>query len=221
MMKLLNEAIINALPPLRSTEQIPLTNKTIICKFYVPGKLSWYVFEGEADAQKNYKFFGLMVDEEETVNRACLGYFYLSTLALLSKVDSHVQLDTSVFKACYNDALKKVVDATSPLCRYFLNEKIIRALPTIYSTQYIPLEDRMLICGFHCLDGTSWYVFEGELTAGDYQFFGIVDDVETRCDYFYFSELVEIDTAYCSIRVSYSPAFNVRYADIFACPKKV
>jgi hypothetical protein len=215
-MNLLTANIIQALPPIESTRHIPREDKTIICKFYISGGWSWYVFEGEVDTQKGYKFFGMMVYKEENFNHTCMGYFYLSDLLVLNEQDHNVQLDESVFKASYDDVLREVVAITHPFYRHFLIEKIFRALPPIRSTEHIPLEERILICGFHMLSGLNWYVFEGEFTVEHgYRFFGIIDIEEREWGYFHLSELLEIHSADDPISVSYSPAFNVRYSDVF------
>lgn len=219
-MKLLTENIIQALPLIHSTEHIPFENKTVICKFYLPGGWNWYVFEGEVDDKKSYKFFGMMIHGKEII----MGYFYLSDLIVLIKTGHNVQLDESVFKVRCADVLSgKLVWA---LCTRF-NEKIIRALPPIGSTQHISLEDKTIICRFYVSGGCSWYVFEGEFNAETgYQFFGMIDrNDEKELGYFYLSDLIEAElieaekTGY-PVLIEYFSAFNVVYSDIFdTCEK--
>ena len=66
-MKLLTKQIISALPPLYSTDNIPLKDKLVICKFFTPdANWTWFVFEGntvdEADygTKDDYEFFGMV-----------------------------------------------------------------------------------------------------------------------------------------------------------------
>ncbi len=218
-MKLLTQAIIRALPPIYSTEHTPLKDKMIICKFYIPGGWSWYVFEGEVDTQKTYRFFGIMVHENKAVNETMMGYFYLSDLAALIETGYSVQLDESIFKVPYADILKEVSAKTWPFCKRFLIEKLVRALPPIGSTEHIPLKDRIIIFRFYIPYGPSWYIFEGEFNAENgYRFFGIIDGGEKEWGYFYLSELLEVDNAEDTILIDYSPTFNMRYSDIFGAP---
>jgi hypothetical protein len=58
-MKLLNDAIISELPKLYETEDIPNSEKEIICKFFNPcGSGTWYICEGE-ERDGDYLLFGL------------------------------------------------------------------------------------------------------------------------------------------------------------------
>jgi len=85
-----------------------------------------------------------------------------------------------------------------------LNDELIKALPALYATEDVPLEDKLIVCRFHMIDqpnGWSWYVFEGELleayerepdgclVENDYRFFGIVHGFEKEMGYFLLSEL--------------------------------
>jgi hypothetical protein len=208
-MKLLTANIIRALPPLRSTEHIPFADKTVICKFYLPGGRSWHVFEGEVDAKKSYTFFGMMMNGKEIL----MGHFYLSDLIALIETGHNVQLDESVFKVRCADVLKWKPVWT--LCTRFSNEKIIRALPPIGSTQNIPLKDKTIICKFYVAGRWSWYVFEGEFNPQlGYQFFGMIQGDYEEVRYFAFSDLLEVDKAGHSVLIDYFPEFNVHYSDI-------
>jgi len=75
-MELLTDEIKKALPKLYSTEDIPVDNKEIICKFFNPmGAGTWYVVEGDQQPDGDWQFFGLVdLLEKEW------GYFTLSEL---------------------------------------------------------------------------------------------------------------------------------------------
>lgn len=82
-MTLLNQGIIKELPPLHSTEHIPLEDTLVICKFFTPDNdWEWFVFEGEAVVpaegvnKKDYRFFGMVHQSAEQK----LDYFLLSEL---------------------------------------------------------------------------------------------------------------------------------------------
>jgi len=58
-MKLLTKAIEKQIPPMYSTDNIPLDEKTAVCKFFDPtGSYTWYVFEGERREDGDFEFFG-------------------------------------------------------------------------------------------------------------------------------------------------------------------
>jgi hypothetical protein len=45
-----------------------------------------------------------------------------------------------------------------------LNDQLVRALPPLYATEDVLLEDKLVICKFHMPsqpNGWAWYVFEG------------------------------------------------------------
>ena len=75
-MMLLTEEIKNALPPLYSTEETPIAEKTVVCKFFNPmGRGTWWVVEGEKREYGDWLFFGVAhIYEPEW------GYFTLSEL---------------------------------------------------------------------------------------------------------------------------------------------
>ena len=60
-MELLTDEIKKALPKLYSTEEIPVDNKEIICKFFNPlGSQTWEIVEGSEDpVSSDWLFFGL------------------------------------------------------------------------------------------------------------------------------------------------------------------
>lgn len=79
-MKLLTAEITDRLPRLYATENVPLEDKTVICKFFDPtGRATWYVFEGDRE-DGDWRFFGFVVSP---LGEDCdeLGYFCLSELA--------------------------------------------------------------------------------------------------------------------------------------------
>ena len=88
-MKLLTQEIKKAMPPLYSTEDIYISNKIFVCKFFNPcGAGTWYVCEGSPEqphlplSQRSgdWKFFGLVdlgMGQE-------WGYFNLSELEELT-----------------------------------------------------------------------------------------------------------------------------------------
>lgn len=75
-----------------------------------------------------------------------------------------------------------------------LTKEIIDNLPALYSTESVPLKDKIVICKFFApWNSWTWYVFEGEKQEdGDYLFFGIVHGHEKECGYFSLSELQSI-----------------------------
>lgn len=72
-----------------------------------------------------------------------------------------------------------------------MTKAIINALPKLYATEGIAVEDKTVICKFFTPWGNwTWYVFEGEKQEdGDYLFFGMVHGFETELIYFSLSEL--------------------------------
>ena len=74
-MKLLTQEIKRKLPKIYATEQIPLPEKTIICKFFNPcGIGTWYCIEGQQE-EDDFIFFGLVDLHEKE-----FGYFSLREL---------------------------------------------------------------------------------------------------------------------------------------------
>ena len=75
-MKLLTKEILRKLPRLYSTENTPLAGKTVVCKFFTPdANWTWFVIEGEEQADGNVIFFGWVVGLERE-----FGYFTLREL---------------------------------------------------------------------------------------------------------------------------------------------
>ena len=78
-MKLLTKALEARLPKLGATEDVPLREKRIVCKFFALGTAwSWYVLEGERQPDGDVLFFGFVKGLE-----AELGYFSLRELEKL------------------------------------------------------------------------------------------------------------------------------------------
>lgn len=74
-MKLLTKEIIKKLPKLYATEDIELTEKLVICKFFNPcGVGTWYAIEGQ-EVDEDFIFFGLVDLHEKE-----FGYFSLNEL---------------------------------------------------------------------------------------------------------------------------------------------
>jgi hypothetical protein len=80
-MKLLTKAILDKMPKLYTTEDIPVGEKEVIVKFFTPdSNWTWFVVEGEdvLDDDGNavdYRMFGLVHGHEKE-----WGYFLLSEL---------------------------------------------------------------------------------------------------------------------------------------------
>jgi len=75
-----------------------------------------------------------------------------------------------------------------------LTPEIIRALPSLYTTEAVRLQDKIVICKFFIpWTNWTWFVFEGEKqTDGDYLFFGMVHGFEKECGNFLLSELIAV-----------------------------
>lgn len=74
-MKLLTQEIKKNLPKLYATENIPLEQKEVVCKFFNPcGAGTWYVIEGE-ERDGDFIFFGMVELHEKE-----WGYFSLNEL---------------------------------------------------------------------------------------------------------------------------------------------
>jgi hypothetical protein len=75
-MKLLTKEIKEKLPKLYSTEDTPLEEKTVVCKFFTPdSNWTWYVIEGEAQANGDFLMFAWVIGLERE-----LGYVSLREL---------------------------------------------------------------------------------------------------------------------------------------------
>lgn len=108
-MKLLTKKIIKALPSLYSTDNVPLEEKVVICKFFTPDNhWTWLVLEGQPNDEDDgksgdYLFFGMVHGFEKE-----LGYFSLSELQQIrGHLGLPVERDLSVFKVPY----KKLVNS--------------------------------------------------------------------------------------------------------------
>lgn len=74
-----------------------------------------------------------------------------------------------------------------------LTKAIKKALPRLYATDGMPLQDRIVVCKFFMADSSwIWYVLEGQAENGDFTFFGIVYGDFTEMGYFTLSELQKI-----------------------------
>ena len=74
-----------------------------------------------------------------------------------------------------------------------LTQEIIKALPTIYSTDSVPLHEKIVICKFFTPDSAwTWFVFEGQPDGDDFLFFGMVHGHVEEMGYFCLSELLEV-----------------------------
>jgi hypothetical protein len=80
-MKLLTKAILDKMPKLYTTEDIPVGQKEVIVKFFTPdANWTWYAVEGEDYKDEtgtvvDYMMFGLVDGHEKE-----WGYFMLSEL---------------------------------------------------------------------------------------------------------------------------------------------
>ncbi len=102
-MKLLTAEIRKALPPVYSTDELPLEEKIVICKFFTPdANWTWYVFEGEETDDGDFEFFGMVHGNEKE-----LGYFRLSQIEeIRGRLRLPVERDRSVFKVPYRELVK-------------------------------------------------------------------------------------------------------------------
>jgi len=74
-MKLLTKEIKNKLPTIYATENVPLKEKCIVCKFFNPcGIGTWYIVEGTQE-EDDFIFWGLVDLHEQE-----FGYFSLKEL---------------------------------------------------------------------------------------------------------------------------------------------
>lgn len=91
-MKLIGKKLQKQIPPLYSTESIPFNEKIAVAKYYNPiGAGTWYVIEGEEQADGDFLCFGLV----ELMSRE-LGYFSLKELkSIRLPFGFKIELDTS------------------------------------------------------------------------------------------------------------------------------
>ena len=101
-MKLMTKQIEKALlkSPLYSTDETPLEEKNVVCKFFHPLRgWRWYVFEGNKTEDGDWEFFGMVHGLEKE-----MGYFTLSELENLPKqFGLGVERDLSVFNEPYKN----------------------------------------------------------------------------------------------------------------------
>jgi hypothetical protein len=79
-MKLMTKAIERKLPPLGSTENVPMAEKMAVVKFFFPsGRATWYATEGSRTPEGDIEFFGYVVSP---LGPDCdeWGYFRLNEL---------------------------------------------------------------------------------------------------------------------------------------------
>jgi len=99
-MKLLTKKIKAKLPAICATENIPLNEKIVLCKFFNPcGAGTWYVIEGEKD-EDDFIFWGL-VDLHERE----FGHFSLNELMNL-RLPFGLQIERDLY---FSDTLLKKV----------------------------------------------------------------------------------------------------------------
>ena len=121
----LNDQLASALPPLYATDNVPLTNKLVVCKFYMSTESNdwvWYVFEGsrlndyerETDGcliKNDYKFFGMVHGFENE-----MGYFLLSELLDVRNPQTGkllVKLDPTIFLEPYSKFVEETAEETT------------------------------------------------------------------------------------------------------------
>lgn len=111
-MKLLTQEIKDALPKYGATEQVPLDDKLVICKFFHPAtSATWLVVEGEPTEDGDYEFFGWACLTGRSID-SDWGPFMLSEL----------QNGPKVFGLCverdihFPIAKKKVSEVTAQYC---------------------------------------------------------------------------------------------------------
>jgi DUF2958 family protein len=105
-MGLLTPSIQFSLPKIYTTDEVPLEEKIVICKFFTPWAFwSWFVFEGEMEGKifftdsRDFVFYGMAHGFEKEI-----GYFKLSDLeSIRGPCGLIVERDLSVFKTRYID----------------------------------------------------------------------------------------------------------------------
>jgi hypothetical protein len=74
-----------------------------------------------------------------------------------------------------------------------LTEELKKKIPTLYSTDSIPLNEKIVVAKFFNPVGSgTWYVIEGQEVDGDFIFFGLVDLHDQEFGYFSLNELQSI-----------------------------
>jgi len=60
-MKLMTKAVEAVMPAIMSTDDISLEEKKVVVKFFTPdSNWTWYVFEGDKQANGDWEFFGMV-----------------------------------------------------------------------------------------------------------------------------------------------------------------
>lgn len=71
-----------------------------------------------------------------------------------------------------------------------LTAELRAAMPKLYSTEEIPLDEKVIAAKFFTPDSNwTWYAVEGQQDKSDYLFFGLVDGFEKEWGYFSLREL--------------------------------
>jgi hypothetical protein len=74
-----------------------------------------------------------------------------------------------------------------------LTKELRHKLPKLYSTQNIPLEEKVAICKFFTPDSSwTWYAVEGQDEGDDFIFFGWVHGLEKEWGYFSLKDLESV-----------------------------
>lgn len=75
-----------------------------------------------------------------------------------------------------------------------LSESLKKQIPALYSTEDVPLSEKTAVVKFfNPMGAGTWYVIEGDESAGDFLFFGLVDLHEMEFGYFCLSELESVN----------------------------
>ncbi len=75
-----------------------------------------------------------------------------------------------------------------------MTKKIEQALPKLGATEKVPAGEKKVIVKFFCpWSNWTWYVYEGhQMENGDWEFFGLVEGLDTELGYFLLSQLTEV-----------------------------
>lgn len=74
-----------------------------------------------------------------------------------------------------------------------LPKELLESLPKMYSTDRVPLEEKVFHIKYFTPDGGwTWYVVEAEQEGDNVVFFGLVDGMEREWGYFDLKELMSI-----------------------------
>lgn len=103
-MKLMTKALLKQLPPLYSTENVPMQEKIAVVKFFFPsGRATWYCVEYDP---KERIFFGFVISP---LGSTCdeLGYFNLQELEGLKLGGLRIERDKFFKPTKLGELLKK------------------------------------------------------------------------------------------------------------------